>query len=240
MLRPRRPSGHTNRAVIGSPPSALDSISGDGAKPGNVGRIGCLGKKRLPARWQFHPCCAIIGRRMNLHRRELLGSLPGSALGLALAGLGGIAALWTAGIARFLTPNVTDQPPRTFKAGRPDQYADGQVETRYQPGHGVWVVRGRHGGRPQIFALRAACTHLGCVTQWHEGRQEFRCPCHGSAFTKEGKNVAGPAPRPLERLRDPAGRGRADRDRHRPHVPGTTRRVGQAGKFRRRVGYASA
>ncbi len=136
---------------------------------------------------------------MNLHRRELLGSLPGSALGLALAGLGGIAALWTAGIARFLTPNVTDQPPRTFKAGRPDQYADGQVETRYQPGHGVWVVRGRHGGRPQIFALRAACTHLGCVTQWHEGRQEFRCPCHGSAFTKEGKNVAGPAPRPLER-----------------------------------------
>jgi cytochrome b6-f complex iron-sulfur subunit len=143
---------------------------------------------------------------MDLDRRGLLRSLLGSALGLALAGLGGIAALWTAAIARFLTPNVTDQPPRTFKAGRPDQYSDGQVETKYQPGYGVWVVRGsrpllRSGarGRPQIFALRAACTHLGCVTQWHEGRQEFRCPCHGSAFTKEGKNVAGPAPRPLER-----------------------------------------
>jgi cytochrome b6-f complex iron-sulfur subunit len=40
---------------------------------------------------------------------------------------------------------------------------------------------------------------IGCVTQWHESRQEFRCPCHGSAFTKEGRNVAGPARRPLER-----------------------------------------
>ena len=94
---------------------------------------------------------------------------------------------------------MTNRPPRTFKAGLPSQYVEGQVETKYQPGHGVWVVRGTHAGRPRIYALHAACTHLGCVTQWHESRQEFRCPCHGSAFTKEGKNVAGPAPRPLER-----------------------------------------
>jgi cytochrome b6-f complex iron-sulfur subunit len=36
---------------------------------------------------------------------------------------------------------------------------------------------------------------------WSESENKFKCPCHGSGFTKEGINYEGPAPRPLERLR---------------------------------------
>jgi cytochrome b6-f complex iron-sulfur subunit len=136
---------------------------------------------------------------MNIPRRNMLRAAFGSALGLGLTGLGTIAALWTAAVARFLTPNVANRPSRSFKAGSPTDYAEGRVETRHRQSHGVWIVHGTYHGRPQIYALRTACTHLGCITIWQEGRQKFCCPCHGSAFTKDGINVEGPARRPLER-----------------------------------------
>ena len=34
---------------------------------------------------------------------------------------------------------------------------------------------------------------------WLEGEQKFKCPCHGSGYTKEAINYEGPAPRPMER-----------------------------------------
>ena len=136
---------------------------------------------------------------MNVNRRGVLRAIFGSALGLGLAGLGTVSALWAAAVARFMTPNVANRPSRTFKAGKPADYAEGCVETKYRENRGVWIVRQRHDGRSRIFALRTTCTHLGCITLWQESQQRFRCPCHGSAFTKEGINVEGPAPRPLER-----------------------------------------
>jgi cytochrome b6-f complex iron-sulfur subunit len=36
---------------------------------------------------------------------------------------------------------------------------------------------------------------------WDESAQKFKCPCHGSGFTKEGLHYEGPAPRPLERVK---------------------------------------
>jgi cytochrome b6-f complex iron-sulfur subunit len=50
-----------------------------------------------------------------------------------------------------------------------------------------------------IYALRATCTHLGCLTLWAPEQGKFRCPCHGSGFDRSGRNCEGPAPRPLER-----------------------------------------
>ena len=132
---------------------------------------------------------------MNLSRRGVLRAMFSSALGLAILGCGAVAALWASIVARFMTPNVANEPRRTFKAGRPADYVEGSVETKYGQTRGVWIVR----QQSRLFALRATCTHLGCITLWQESQQRFHCPCHGSAFTKEGINVAGPAPRPLER-----------------------------------------
>jgi len=56
-----------------------------------------------------------------------------------------------------------------------------------------------------LLALWRKCPHLGCTVPWRpdfvfQGVQGwFRCPCHGSTYTKEGGIiVAGPAPRPLD------------------------------------------
>lgn len=37
-----------------------------------------------------------------------------------------------------------------------------------------------------IIALSAACTHMGCIVQWHTSDRKFHCPCHGALFTADG------------------------------------------------------
>ncbi|MFN8559385.1 MAG: ubiquinol-cytochrome c reductase iron-sulfur subunit [Dehalococcoidia bacterium] len=57
-----------------------------------------------------------------------------------------------------------------------------------------------------VLALYQKCPHLGCSVPWRpefnfEGVQAwFRCPCHGSTFTKAGVRVFGPAPRPMDTM----------------------------------------
>ncbi|MCH7998207.1 MAG: ubiquinol-cytochrome c reductase iron-sulfur subunit [Chloroflexi bacterium] len=58
-----------------------------------------------------------------------------------------------------------------------------------------------------LLALWQKCPHLGCTVPYRSdfnflGRTGwFRCPCHGSTYTKEGGIlVAGPAPRPMDRF----------------------------------------
>ena len=60
----------------------------------------------------------------------------------------------------------------------------------------AWVVKT---GREEAVAFSPQCTHLGCAYHWEESGHMFLCPCHGSAFSIDGKVMAGPAPRPLDR-----------------------------------------
>ncbi len=52
-----------------------------------------------------------------------------------------------------------------------------------------------------MYALQSKCTHLGCTPNWFAEDGVFKCPCHGSQFASNGKNFAGPAPRPLDRFK---------------------------------------
>ena len=60
----------------------------------------------------------------------------------------------------------------------------------------AWVVGSPKG---QVIAFGPQCTHLGCAHHWDDGRNSFVCPCHNSVFGLDGKVLAGPAPRPLDR-----------------------------------------
>jgi cytochrome b6-f complex iron-sulfur subunit len=133
-------------------------------------------------------------------RRGVLRAIFGSAAGLGFAALAGATGLWTAATGRFLVPNTNNRSYRRFKAGYPADYPSGCVETRFKEPYGVWIVRSEFRGQERICALRAACTHLGCMTFWDASRQRFQCPCHGSYFGADGANLGGPAPRPLEHV----------------------------------------
>ena len=127
------------------------------------------------------------------------GIALGSWLAIGFSSLVVTHLMWLLGLARFMFPNILIEPPTRFKVGFPDAYAPGQVETKYIPQFGVWLVRYEVEGQPMIYALKSVCTHLGCTPNWLEAEQKFKCPCHGSGFYKDGVNFEGPAPRPLER-----------------------------------------
>jgi Rieske Fe-S protein len=62
-------------------------------------------------------------------------------------------------------------------------------------------------GADTVRAMSATCTHLGCQVQWDGEGKAFKCPCHGGVFAADGKVMAGPPPRPLDRIEariDPA------------------------------------
>ena len=60
----------------------------------------------------------------------------------------------------------------------------------------AWVVKVSD---REVVALAPQCTHLGCAYHWDEKNLNFLCPCHTSAFGKDGKVLSGPAPRALDR-----------------------------------------
>ena len=98
---------------------------------------------------------------------------------------------------RSAFPRVLFQPPATFKAGFPSDYALGEVSEKFKQDQRVWIVREDEG----IYCIFAKCTHLGCTPRWLAAEDKFKCPCHGSGFYKSGLNFEGPAPRPLDRFK---------------------------------------
>jgi cytochrome b6-f complex iron-sulfur subunit len=118
-------------------------------------------------------------------RRQLLRWLVGGVLGM-------FAVLGARMSERFLTPPLTTPrlAPVTFSL------ADAPAQ-----GGSVYIAKARAyliqdaGG---YFALSAVCTHLGCLVDLAGG--EIQCPCHGSNYDIHGRNLSGPALRPLAHL----------------------------------------
>jgi cytochrome b6-f complex iron-sulfur subunit len=117
------------------------------------------------------------------------------------AAWGGFAAVLlgsSAAIARFFFPRILFEPPVRFKVDKPSEFLPDAVDTRFKDKFGVWIVRDEE---DRLFAIKTVCTHLGCTPNWIESRNKFKCPCHGSGFLRNGINVEGPAPRPLDRYK---------------------------------------
>lgn len=129
------------------------------------------------------------GRPPTLWSRRDLLTRSGWVLVLGSAGAAVVGAL------RVLFPRVSFAPPATVTLGDPEAFAIGQVVERWKQSHQLVLVREPAG----FYALRAVCTHLGCIPNWSANQQVFHCPCHGSSFERDGANIDGPAPRPLER-----------------------------------------
>jgi cytochrome b6-f complex iron-sulfur subunit len=127
-------------------------------------------------------------KRPEMTRRALFMKTGWLGFSAFMAFMGGC-------FARFFFPRVLFEPAAKFKAGYPGEYTVGEVSTKYKDTNRVWIVREATG----FYAIFARCTHLGCTPMWLEGEQKFKCPCHGSGYTKEAINYEGPAPRPMER-----------------------------------------
>ncbi|MBI2466820.1 MAG: ubiquinol-cytochrome c reductase iron-sulfur subunit [Candidatus Rokubacteria bacterium] len=52
----------------------------------------------------------------------------------------------------------------------------------------------------ELRAFSAVCTHLNCTVQYRPDLSHIWCACHNGHFDLNGKNIAGPPPRPLDPL----------------------------------------
>jgi cytochrome b6-f complex iron-sulfur subunit len=48
-------------------------------------------------------------------------------------------------------------------------------------------------------AFSATCTHLDCTVQYKKEEKIILCACHNGKYDLQGRNIAGPPPRPLDK-----------------------------------------
>ncbi len=136
-------------------------------------------------------------------RRKFLGYVVGG-----ISGVIGIAVA-TPLIGYFLSPVWKKKDPlltpiaevSSIPVGEPtyvtyeQRVRDGWYITNLRGG--AWVV---NKGQDEIIVFDPHCTHLNCPYYWDKAEQIFKCPCHGADFDIDGNVLAGPPPRPLDRL----------------------------------------
>jgi len=139
----------------------------------------------------------------------LLGRIAATAAGRAAGAAGGAAAAYDKGkrdgyqqesAEPYDTPLVPGDRGQWLATGHHvADVAPGQA-VRFRAGAVEGFVVNPGDGRP-LYALSAACTHMGCLISWLDSAGTFLCPCHGAQYKPDGAVLAGVARHPLPRLR---------------------------------------
>ncbi|MFH1177608.1 MAG: Rieske 2Fe-2S domain-containing protein [Acidobacteriota bacterium] len=122
-------------------------------------------------------------------RKGFLNWLLGTSLGATA-----LAALYP--VFRFvIPPEVGEAPVNRVLAGKLSELPPNSGKIfRFGARPGL-LVRTPAG---EVRAYAAVCTHLNCTVQYRPDFQHIWCACHNGHYDLQGKNIAGPPPRPLE------------------------------------------
>ncbi|HJM89599.1 MAG TPA: Rieske 2Fe-2S domain-containing protein [Dehalococcoidia bacterium] len=210
---------------------------GSSAAPSDAWR-----KALATRRTQQHPDQGAPGAQASrigadVSRRAFVQGSFWTGLGITLLGFVGMLLdlLYPRNVKGFGGPvpggNVADYPV----GGEPKHFVTGQffivnldpAETR----------PGGSGGGDGLLALWHRCPHLGCTVPWRAGFAYggdsgwFRCPCHGSTYTKAGVRVFGPAARSMDTMKidiDASGNITVQTGSRTPGGPDNPQRAGSA------------
>ena len=139
-----------------------------------------------------------------IDRRSFFGVL----LGIGSAGMGALLAI---PVLRYvLYPLYAKSKSIWSPLGAMDEFSDlsqpilKQLSLKQMDGwrevdssQSVYVTKNPQGN---LEVLSSICPHMGCTVSWHKSQDDFYCPCHGSVFAPDGKQVSGPAPRGMDPL----------------------------------------
>lgn len=107
------------------------------------------------------------------------------------------------------SPSRAESRPKRSVVAQDKQFKEVEVKSwimtsKGQPdlviglrGEPYYLLPGKDGGAIRNYALKAECTHLGCLADWSKRERKFICPCHGSQYDEQGNVIRGPAPRSL-------------------------------------------
>src|SRR5437868_11336752 len=91
-------------------------------------------------------------------------------------------------------PDSAESAVMSVSVGRPDAIPPNSGTIFKFGGEPGLLIRSAEG---ELRAFSARCTHLNCTVQYDAGERSIICACHGGQFDLNGKNIAGPPPRPL-------------------------------------------
>jgi Rieske Fe-S protein len=115
--------------------------------------------------------------------------------GLLSSGIGATIVSVVYPILKFIIPPETGESAvMSVSVGRPADVQPNSGTIFKFGGEPGLLVRTAEG---ELRAFSARCTHLNCTVQYDPSAKEIICACHGGQFDLNGKNVAGPPPKPL-------------------------------------------
>ena len=113
------------------------------------------------------------------------------------ASFGALAAAVLYPVGKFLSPpRIAEDTSSRVLAGKVSELTkDGWKIFPFGAEPGILV----QAGPGEYRAFSATCTHLECTVQMDKASDRIWCACHNGFYDLEGRNVAGPPPRPLTR-----------------------------------------
>lgn len=127
---------------------------------------------------------------MQLNRRRFLNWFLGTTVGALCASV-----LYP--ISRFISPpEVPEATTNQVDAGPindPDLLDKGFKILRFGTEPVILIKVGDGDYR----AFSATCTHLQCIVEFRKPEHVIWCNCHNGEYDLNGRNIAGPPPRPL-------------------------------------------
>lgn len=126
----------------------------------------------------------------GINRRKLINWFLGTSIGALFLSI-------VYPIFRFVTPpKIAETNTNQVEAGGVN---DAELREK-----GYKILR--FGAEPVILvkaadndfrAFSATCTHLDCIVGFQKEQTRIYCNCHGGTYDLQGRNIAGPPPRPL-------------------------------------------
>ena len=105
-----------------------------------------------------------------------------------------LGAVMTGTVVKYLLPPMKESGKAgEVQAAGTTELAVGQAKKFDMNGSPALLVHMPTG----YFALSAVCTHLGCIVEWDDRKQQVVCPCHNGTFDYRGNILGGPPPKPL-------------------------------------------
>lgn len=153
------------------------------------------------------PAALVTPLDRDVSRRNFIRASFWGGLGVTLLGSVGL-------LLDYLYPRNVRGFGGPVPAGNVSDYEKGADPVPNSEGQ-FWIANmdpaetrhGGSGGADGLLALWRKCPHLGCTVPWrgtfsYEGDSDgwYRCPCHGSTYTKAGIRVYGPAPRSMDTM----------------------------------------
>ncbi len=125
----------------------------------------------------------------KMSRRTFLDYLMGFGL---LAWLGAV--LYPI-VEYFKVPKQTEAAPSSVVAGLTKDFKPNEGKV-FRFGNEPAILIDTPDGKLKAFS--AVCTHLQCTVQYRPDMEKIWCACHGGVYDLNGRNIAGPPPRPLQ------------------------------------------